>query len=178
MIVGRRRVHPMESMMMALKAIKSNKMRSFLTMLGIVIGVLSIVVLTAIGQGTNAAVISNIEGMGTNLLSVTVRARRNNPVTLKTLKALAEEDESIAYAAPILTTSGTVKAGLIQYEDGSLIATTAGYEKIRDWTLKYGRFITEPDVDNRSFVAVIGQEAATELFGTINAVGQTFSYNG
>ena len=168
----------MESMMMALKAIKSNKMRSFLTMLGIVIGVLSIVVLTAIGQGTNAAVISNIEGMGTNLLSVTVRARRNNPVTLKTLKALAEEDESIAYAAPILTTSGTVKAGLIQYEDGSLIATTAGYEKIRDWTLKYGRFITEPDVDNRSFVAVIGQEAATELFGTINAVGQTFSYNG
>lgn len=168
----------MESMMMALKAIKSNKMRSFLTMLGIVIGVLSIVVLTAIGQGTNAAVISNIEGMGTNLLSVTVRARRNNPVTLKTLKALAEEDESIAYAAPILTTSGTVKAGLIQYEDGSLIATTAGYEKIRDWTLKYGRFITEPDVDNRSFVAVIGQEAATELFGTINAIGQTFSYNG
>ena len=168
----------MESMMMALKAIKSNKMRSFLTMLGIVIGVLSIVVLTAIGQGTNTAVISNIEGMGTNLLSVTVRARRNNPVTLKTLKALAEEDESIAYAAPILTTSGTVKAGLIQYEDGSLIATTAGYEKIRDWTLKYGRFITEPDVDNRSFVAVIGQEAATELFGTINAVGQTFSYNG
>ncbi len=168
----------MESMMMALKAIKSNKMRSFLTMLGIVIGVLSIVVLTAIGQGTNAAVISNIEGMGTNLLSVTVRARRNNPVTLKTLKALAEEDESIAYAAPILTTSGTVKAGLIQYEDGTLIATTAGYEKIRNWTLKYGRFITEPDVDNRSFVAVVGQEAATELFGTINAVGQTFSYNG
>lgn len=54
--------------------------------LGIVIGVVSIVVLTAIGQGTNAAVVSNIEGMGTNLLSVNVNVRRNNPVTLKGLR--------------------------------------------------------------------------------------------
>ena len=82
----------MQAMMMAMKAILSNKMRSFLTMLGIVIGVLSIVVLTAIGQGTNAAVVSNIESMGTNLLSVTIRARRNNPVTLKTLKSMAQEE--------------------------------------------------------------------------------------
>lgn len=163
---------------MAFKSIRSNKIRSFLTMLGIVIGVLSIVVLTAIGQGANAAVISNIEGMGTNLLSVSIRSRRNNPVTLKTLKTLSQEDASIAYAAPTLNGSGTVKAGLIQYEDGSLIATTAGYEKIRGWTMKHGRFLTEPDIDNRSFVAVVGQEAATELFGTVDAVGQTFTYQG
>lgn len=168
----------MESIMMAMKAILANKMRSFLTMLGIIIGVLSIVVLTAFGQGTNAAVISNIEGMGTNLLSVTIRTRRNNPVTLETLKTLAAKDDAIAYAAPMLTSTGTMKAGLIQYTDGSLIATTPGYEKIRNWTLRYGRFITDPDVDNRSFVAVLGQEAAVELFGTINAVGQTFTYNG
>ena len=116
--------------------------------------------------------------MGTNLLSVNIRARRNNPVTLATLKKLAQEDESIAYAAPILKSTGTLKAGLIQYEDGSLIATTAGYEKIRAWTVRYGRFITDPDVDNRSFVAVVGQEASVEMFGTIDSVGQTFTYNG
>ncbi len=168
----------MESMSMAFKAILSNKMRSFLTMLGIVIGVLSIVVLTAIGQGTNAAVISNIEGMGTNLLSVSVNARRNNPVTLKGLRQLSAENEFIAHVAPVLNASGTAKAGLIQYEDGSLIATTPGYEKIRGWTLRYGRFLTEPDNDNRTFVAVLGQEAAVELFGSVNAVGCTFTYQG
>ena len=168
----------MESLSMAIKAILSNKMRSFLTMLGIVIGVVSIVVLTAIGQGTNAAVISNIEGMGTNLLSVNVNVRRNNPVTLKGLRQMTLASEAIAHAAPVLTSSGTVKAGLIQYEDGSLIATTPGYEKIRGWTLRYGRFLTEPDQNNRSFVAVLGQEAAVELFGSVNAVGCTFTYQG
>ncbi|MBQ8149381.1 MAG: ABC transporter permease [Clostridia bacterium] len=168
----------MESLSMAIKAILSNKMRSFLTMLGIVIGVVSIVVLTAIGQGTNAAVISNIEGMGTNLLSVNVNVRRNNPVTLKGLRQMTLASEAIAHAAPVLTSSGTVKAGLIQYEDGSLIATTPGYEQIRGWTLRYGRFLTEPDQNNRSFVAVLGQEAAVELFGSVNAVGCTFTYQG
>lgn len=168
----------MESMSMAFKAILSNKMRSFLTMLGIVIGVVSIVVLTAIGQGTNAAVISNIEGMGTNLLSVNVNARRNNPVTLKGLRQMTIGSESIAHVAPVLNASGTVKAGLTQYEDGSLIATTPDYEKIRGWSLRYGRFLTEPDNDNRSFVAVLGQEAAVELFGSVNAVGCTFTYQG
>lgn len=163
---------------MAFKAILSNKMRSFLTMLGIVIGVVSIVVLTAIGQGTNAAVISNIEGMGTNLLSVNVNARRNNPVTLKGLRQMTIGSESIAHVAPVLNASGTVKAGLTQYEDGSLIATTPDYEKIRGWSLRYGRFLTEPDNDNRSFVAVLGQEAAVELFGSVNAVGCTFTYQG
>ena len=168
----------MESLSMAIKAILSNKMRSFLTMLGIVIGVVSIVVLTAIGQGTNAAVISNIEGMGTNLLSVNVNVRRNNPVTLKGLRQMTLASEAIAHAAPVLTSSGTVKVGLIQYEDGSLIATTPGYEQIRGWTLRYGRFLTEPDQNNRSFVAVLGQEAAVELFGSVNAVGCTFTYQG
>lgn len=168
----------MESMSMAFKAILSNKKRSFLTMLGIVIGVVSIVVLTAIGQGTNAAVVSNIEGMGTNLLSVSVNVRRNNPVTLKGLRQMTMGSESIAHVAPVLTSSGTVKAGLTQYEDGSLIATTPGYDKIRSWSLRYGRFLTEPDHDNRSFVAVLGQEAAVELFGSVNAVGCTFIYQG
>lgn len=86
--------------------------------------------------------------------------------------------EAIAHVAPVLTSSGTVKAGLTQYEDGSLIATTPGYDKIRSWSLRYGRFLAEPDHDNHSFVAVLGQEAAVELFGSVNAVGCTFTYQG
>ena len=167
----------MQSVQMAFKSILSSKMRSFLTMLGIIIGVLAIVVLVSIAQGTSASVTSQIEKLGTNLLTVNLQVRRNNPITLSRLDELAQV-EGIAYVAPSLSSSGTVKAGLVQYEDGSLLATTPGMASIRNYTLEQGRFITEPDVDNRSFVAVIGQEVAKELFGSTHAVDETFTYLG
>ena len=91
----------LQSMRMALKSISGNKMRSILTMLGVVIGVVAIVVLVAIAQGANRAVVSRIEGLGTNLLSVTVRARRGgNALSWEMLdelrKKLADEDVMIA----------------------------------------------------------------------------------
>lgn len=167
----------MQSFLMALKSISGNKMRSLLTMLGIIIGVLSIVVLVAIGQGANASVKANIEGMGTNLLSVSLRTRRNNPLTITNIQSLQGKD-GVKQVAPVITGAGTLKAGLIQYEDGSFIATVPGYEQIRNWSVRSGRFLTQPDVDNRSFVAVIGQEVATELYGSTDAVGQSFTYLG
>ena len=167
----------MQSVQMAFKSILSSKMRSFLTMLGIIIGVLAIVVLVSIAQGTSASVTSQIEKLGTNLLTVNLQIRRNNPVTLSRLDELAQLD-GIAYVAPSLSSSGTVKAGLVQYEDGSLMATTPGMASIRNYTLEQGRFVTAPDVDNRSFVAVIGQEVAKELFGNTHAVDETFTYLG
>ncbi len=166
-----------QSFKMAVKAIAGNKMRSLLTILGVVIGVVSIVVLVAIAQGTNASVISSIEGMGTNLLSVTIRSRRNNPITLDALNDLAEE-ETIAHIAPYMTISGTVKAGNSTYSDGTLVGTGPGYEDIRLWTIEQGRFLKSPDLDNRSFVAVLGHEAAADMFGDANAVGNTFTING
>jgi len=162
---------------MAIKAIAGNKMRSFLTILGVVIGVVAIVVLVAIGQGANRSVVSRIEGMGTNLINVSIRARRTNPVTLKGLSELAQ-NELIAQVAPITNVSGTVKAGVTTYDDGSIQGTTPGYEKIRNWTVQEGRFLKQPDIDNRTFVAVIGSEAATEMYGTTHVVGETFSLNG
>ena len=99
------------------KAIAGNKMRSFLTILGVVIGVLAIVVLVAIGQGANSSVTASIEGMGTNLISATINARRMNPVTADGLYELAE-NEAIAYIAPLTSASGTVKAGSNTYDDG------------------------------------------------------------
>ncbi len=167
----------MQSFSMAFKSISGNRMRSFLTMLGIIIGVLAIVVLVAIARGSSSFVTSRIEGLGTNLFTVSVRARRSNPLTLKKLNDLSQE-EGIAHVAPTLSSSGILKAGLIQYEEGSLLATTPSYPDIRGWSVHSGRFLTRPDIDNRSFVAVLGQEAAMEMFGTINALGQTFTYKG
>ena len=162
---------------MAVKAIAGNKMRSFLTILGVVIGVVAIVVLVSIGQGANSSVVESIEGMGTNLITANINARRMNPIDLDSLNELAQ-NEAISYVAPISSVSGTVKAGTTTYDDGVVQGTTPGYESIRNWTVAEGRFLQQPDIDNRSFVAVIGSEAATEMYGTTHAVGETFSLNG
>lgn len=166
-----------QSFKMALKAIAGNKMRSFLTILGVVIGVVAIVVLVSIGQGANSSVVESIEGMGTNLITASVNARRANPLTMDGLNRLAQ-NEYIAYVAPISNVSGTVKAGTATYDDGVVQGTTPGYESIRNWRVAEGRFLQQPDIDNRSFVAVIGSEAAEEMYGTTHAVGETFSLNG
>ena len=162
----------MQSIQMAFKSIMGNKMRSFLTMLGIIIGVVAVVVLVSIGQGANQSVSESIQKMGTNLLSVNINMRRNNPINLDRVNEMRKL-EGVAQASPVSNSSGTLKAGLNQYEDGSIIATTPGYDVIRNYSLKYGRFITEPDVNNRSFVAVLGQEAAEELFGSLRVVGES-----
>ena len=166
-----------QSFKMAVKAIAGNKMRSFLTILGVVIGVVAIVVLVSIGQGANSSVVESIEGMGTNLITANINARRMNPIDLDSLNELAQ-NEAISYVAPISSVSGTVKAGTTTYDDGVVQGTTPGYESIRNWTVAEGRFLQQPDIDNRSFVAVIGSEAATEMYGTTRAVGETFSLNG
>ena len=166
-----------QSFKMAVKAIAGNKMRSFLTILGVVIGVVAIVVLVSIGQGANSSVVESIEGMGTNLITANINARRMNPIDLDSLNELAQ-NEAISYVAPIASVSGTVKAGATTYDDGVVQGTTPGYESIRNWTVAEGRFLQQPDIDNRSFVAVIGSEAATEMYGTTHAVGETFSLNG
>ncbi|MDI9521510.1 MAG: ABC transporter permease [Bacillota bacterium] len=167
----------MQSIQMAFKSILGNKMRSFLTMLGIIIGVLSVVVLVSIGQGANQSVSASIQKMGTNLLSVNIRMRRNNPITLQRVNEMRLL-EGVAQASPYSMSSGTLKAGLQQYEDGSIIATTPGYDVIRNYSMAQGRFLTEPDVNNRSFVAVLGQEAAEELFGSTRVVGESFTWMG
>ncbi len=166
-----------QSFKMAVKAIAGNKMRSFLTILGVVIGVVAIVVLVSIGQGANSSVVESIEGMGTNLITANINARRMNPIDLDSLNELAQ-NEAISYVAPISSVSGTVKAGTTTYDDGVVQGTTPGYESIRNWTVAEGRFLQQPDIDNLSFVAVIGSEAATEMYGTTHAVGETFSLNG
>ena len=108
-----------QSWKMAWKSIAGNKMRSFLTILGVVIGVVAIVVLVAIAQGANVQVTSSIENLGTNLLTVNINSRRTNPLTSAGLDELSQND-SIAAVAPILTTSGTAKAGIVTYDEGSI----------------------------------------------------------
>lgn len=121
-----------QTVSMAFKAISGNKVRAFLTMLGVIIGVMSVIVLIAIGQGTTASVTESISSMGTNLLTVSIQTRRVGGfggfgggsssskgilVILKLEDILAlGDDESIQYVSPTTSGSLTVKGGQHQYE--------------------------------------------------------------
>ena len=190
----------MQTISMAFKAIAGNKIRSFLTMLGVIIGVMSVVVLVAVGQGTTASVTESISSMGTNLLTVNIQTRsvgmgmfggfgggRNargggssskGTVILKLNDILALEDhEDIEYVSPVCTGSLTVKAGSMN-TSASITGVLPAYADIINQGVQDGRYIIDADVDNRSAVCVIGVDLAADLFGSTDVVGNTLHIDG
>jgi len=161
---------------MAMSAILSNKMRSFLTMLGIIIGVLSVTVLVAIGQGTTSDITNRISSLGTNLITVRNNARRIVQLDLEDIEALRGVG-GVNQVAPVISSSLTLKAGINTYET-TVYGTTEGYDEIRNYELSAGRFITASDVKNRSSVCVIGVEVADELFAQRDVIGETIRIDG
>lgn len=165
-----------QSLKMAWSAILSNKMRSFLTMLGIIIGVVSLVVLVSIVSGTTDSVTEQINSIGTNLLTVRITDNKENPLKLSELSGFAE-DEAIDEVAPIAQTSATAKSGYTS-DDITVYGTTGAYYNIQGLSLAAGRFLKKSDIDNNTYVAVINQTAAEEIFGTANVVGEEISLDG
>ena len=160
---------------MALSSIRSNVMRSVLTMLGIIIGILSVIVLVGIGQGTTKNIQSQIEGLGTNLITVNIRSYRNKPITDDEITQL-KSGGFIKEIAPIISTNSTVKSGT---ESGSysIEGSVPAYEEIRNVSIDTGRFINENDITNRYKVAVIGTDIADTIFGTRDVIGKTIQIN-
>lgn len=187
----------MQTINMAFKAIAGNKARSFLTMLGVIIGVLSVIVLVAIGQGTTASVTESISSMGTNLLMVSIQTRSvgrggfggmgggnsrsssaKGTVILKLDDLLTlEEDDSILYVSPTVSGNLTVKAGSTN-TTASVVGVLPAYANIINQGVQEGRYIIDADVDNRSAVCVIGVDLAEDLFGNTNVVGNTLHIDG
>ena len=185
-------MNPIETVKMAFKAIWGNKVRSFLTMLGVIIGVMSVTVLMAIGQGTTSSVTDSISSMGTNMISVTIQTRRfgfgmnkssrsssaKGTVILKAEDVLALKDnEYIQYVSPTVSGSLTVKAGSTN-TTASIMGVYPDYANIVNTELASGRYIIDADVENRSAVCVIGPDLAEDLFGNTNVVGNTLHVNG
>lgn len=166
----------LQAFRMAISAIWSNKMRSALTMLGIIIGVVSVTVLIAIGQGTTSQIQAQLEGIGTNLIQLSFTSRFRTNVKFEDVMALAD-GETISHIAPMMSQQGTVKAGT-ETLDVSIEASIAGYDEIRNLEVDVGRFLLDTDQDFRIDVAVIGSEVATTLFGSASAsIGQTIVVN-
>lgn len=156
---------------LAVRSTLANKMRSFLTMLGIIIGVVSVVMLMSIAESTTSSITDAISSMGSDLLTVMVT---DDDVKLKSddYMELTQYD-AIKGVAPYLTINGTARSGS-EYVSASDIGVTAEYQEIADLALQAGRGIQPTDLEWRTNVAVIGTEIAEELFESYDVIGKTF----
>ncbi len=165
----------LQSLKMAFSAITGNKMRAFLTMLGIIIGVIAVVVLISLVNGASATVTSQIESLGTNQLSVIVKDDRGHPLTLNDLNELVKNKE-FSEIAPVATVNGTAKRGNEKLTVQAT-GTVNAYKRIYGVNVAYGRFIETADVENSTLVAVIDYNMAEEFFGGESALGETVTVN-
>ena len=167
----------LQSFRMAFSSILSNKMRSFLTMLGIIIGVVAVVVLVSLVNGATSSVTSQIQGLGSDLLTVNITSKGNDSLSMGEVENLAADYESIGATAPSSTQYATARNGTKTY-DATIQGTTSSYEQIGSLNLLYGRFLKTPDISDSSAVAVVGVDVADELFGSRQIIGQSISVNG
>jgi putative ABC transport system permease protein len=166
----------------ALRALSRNKMRSILTMLGIVIGVAAVIAMVGVGRGAQQKVQDQIASMGTNLVFVSagsvnrggmhLGAGATKSLTYDDMKAIQEQIPSVATAAP-----GSSSSGQVVFADQNWSTRINGTEPqfftIRDWPFSSGTSFTEDDVNHAGNVAVLGETVRRNLFGTANPVGQT-----
>ncbi|WP_312470083.1 ABC transporter permease [Neobacillus sp.] len=164
-----------QSIKMALRSIKSNKLRSILTMLGIIIGVSSVIVLVSIAQGSATNVTNQINQLGTNLLTVN---------TFGTDLALTEDKigdlsklSGVKAIAPVISGRVNVKKDRTSSQV-TLTGTTGAYSSVRDAKVSQGRFLTDLDIEYRQKIAVLGANTAATFFGTDNPVGQYIQVDG
>lgn len=165
-----------QSIKMAWNSIASNKMRSVLTMLGIIIGVASLIVLVSIADGATGSVTDTISSMGTNLLTVSIQDDKENPLRLSELSDFVDE-ETIRMAAPYAQTSVTAKSGYTS-DTMTVYGTTGAYYDIQGLSLQNGRWMNKADVDNPTYVVILNAYAATQLIGRTNCVGESISLDG
>jgi putative ABC transport system permease protein len=167
----------LQAFKMGMSGVLGNKMRSLLTMLGVIIGVASVIVLVSLAAGTTKGVTDRLQSMGSNLLTVNIRGRGNQgTLTMDEINKWADMDE-ILYIAPVLSGSAQVKAGT-ETMSVSMEGSTAEYHEISNLKVETGRGLCALDNDNRENVVVIGSEVASELFGDAQPVGESLRVSG
>ena len=165
-----------QSVRMAVKSISGNKMRAFLTMLGIIIGVMALVILVSLVSGATGNVTDTIASLGSDQITVRISDDKGSPVTVDDLNRWM--DESVfSRMAPAVSESVTAKYGA---KTGSLTVygTTAPYGDIQKLNVLVGRFLKTADQENVSFVCVVNETAAQELVGYADCLGEDIRLNG
>ena len=169
----------------AWRAILLNKTRAMLTMLGIIIGVASVIAMLAIGEGSKESIKKNISSMGANLITIRPGAGmmggvRSDPSAMQTLtladyKALKSQAKEIASISPLVNGSGQSIAGSNNWPT-SIYGAAPEYLKIREWGVEEGSMFTQDDVDSYSKVAVIGKTVQENLFPNENPIGKMIRF--
>ncbi len=181
-----------ETIRVALAGLAANKLRSGLTILGLMIGVGSVILLIAVGTGSSAAVENQIDQLGSNVLLVSgaptlgglfrrATATASSGLTVADANALENPFEApdVQSSSPVVTANGvTLTSGETTYSPSSFIGTTPSYEAARSYTMAEGSWFTSADEQNHSRVIVVGPTVVSELFGGQDPVGQTIQVNG
>ena len=157
------------SLKMALRSISSSKMRSALTMLGIIIGVMALVVLVSLVSGATSSVTDAVNSLGSSLLTVTIEDDKGSPVTLDTLEEWSS-NKQLGLLAPQISDSfsawGAEGSGNL-----TVYGTTPAYYEIQGLQLAMGRWLKQADVDNNSYICILNETAAEELVGYVDCIG-------
>ncbi|WP_292010464.1 ABC transporter permease [Chryseobacterium sp.] len=169
----------------AWKAILLNKMRAVLTMLGIIIGVASVIAMLAIGEGSKESIKKNISSMGANLITIRPGAGmmggvRSDPTSMQTLtlddyKALKSQAHQIKDISPLVNGSGQSIAGSNNWPT-TIYGASPEYLSIRDWGVEFGAMFTEDDIESFGKVAVIGKTVQENLFPNEDPIGKMIRF--
>lgn len=166
-----------QAVKLAIAGIKGNKMRSFLTMLGVIIGVSTVIILVSVGEGSAKQVTGQIESLGSNLISVNIRGRGEiNGINYQEALKLGDKP-GVSGVAPTISVNVTVKSGTKKV-DTSLEGTNDQYAQVRNQKTSSGRFLLPIDIAYRQKVVLLGSEVVKELYGFGNPVGQEVKING
>ena len=167
----------------ALRALRANMLRSSLTVLGIVIGVAAVVALLSIGKGATKGITDQVEGMGTNLVTITTsrsfgRSGSSSTGTLlySDYEAIVKKVDNIAGIAPYYQNSETITTSN-KTSTYSVVGVTPSYETVTLQTMELGRFFTAEDGLSKSRVAVIGSDVSTDLFEGLNPINRKIKIN-
>lgn len=165
-----------QALKMAMKSIAGNKFRAFLTMLGIIIGVMALVILVSLVNGATGTVTDTIAKMGSDLITVRISDDKGKPITLDTLDGWMDT-EGVGLIAPSGTATATGKYGSTN-ATFQVYGATPAYEQVNGLKLLLGRFLKASDVDNHTDVCVINEAAAEKLVGYTDCLNVEISLSG
>ena len=175
-----------ESVLIALEGLKANKLRSFLTMLGIIIGVGAVIAMVSIGMGVRQKVETSIAGLGSNLIivmpgattpsGVRLAAGSSTTLTNADAQAISREIAGVSAVAPAVNRSYQLVYGNQNWTT-NILGTTPEYLDVRNFSVATGTVFSTKDIDTRARVAVIGKTVADNLFGDVTPLGQTIRIN-
>jgi putative ABC transport system permease protein len=175
-------ITPIEVLRIAWEGVVRNKVRSLLTMLGVIIGVAAVIIMIAISAGTEATIAEQIEGLGANLVFISGGFGRGGPGQQSSGPSLVYDDVDLVANIPGVagtlvdqTTTTTAKVNGTTLSNVTLVGTTPDFPSVREVDIGDGRFFNDTEVERSAKVAVLGASLATDLFGETDPIGQSIT---